>query len=93
MKEKIQIQLLKNLLEEITNKYDEFIEEQEKELNEIKLESNKEHLTGLYNRNFLFNYINRIWIKENFSFALIFIDLDNFKFINDHFGHKKEIKY
>jgi len=93
MKEKIQIQLLKNLLEEITNKYDEFIKEKEKELNNIKLESNKDPLTGLYNRKFLCNYIEKVWIKENrrenFSFSLIFIDLDNFKPINDNFGHEE----
>ena len=90
MREKIQIQLLKNLLEEVTNKYDEFIEEQDKELNEIRLESNKDSLTDLYNRKFLFNYINLI-IKENKKddFALIFIDLDNFKPVNDNFGHEK----
>jgi len=93
MKEKIQIQLLKNLLEEITQKYDEFIKAQENELKDIKLKSNKEPLTELYNRKFLYNYIEKIWIKtnrrENFSFALIFIDLDNFKPINDNFGHEE----
>ena len=93
MREKIQIQLLKNLLEEITNKYDEFIEEQEQELKDVKLKSKEDPLTRLYNRKFLYDYIEKIWIKENrrknFSFALIFIDLDNFKPVNDNFGHEE----
>jgi diguanylate cyclase (GGDEF)-like protein len=41
----------------------------------------KDPLTRLYNR----EYFNRIVQRQSFSF--LFIDINNFKLINDNFGH------
>lgn len=43
-------------------------------------------LTGLLNRRGLYKYVNQR-IEDNSPFYLIYIDLGNFKFINDNFGH------
>lgn len=47
----------------------------------------RDSLTGLYNRNFIFNYFeyNKEEIQNDMS--LLYIDLDNFKYFNDAFGH------
>ena len=55
--------------------------------------ANTDVLTGLYNRQGFYNNISSFINndKSNFSFDhhfLIYIDLDNFKFYNDTFGHK-----
>ncbi len=47
-------------------------------------------LTGLYNRRYLFEELNRELsraTRNNTSFAVINMDVDNFKTINDRFGH------
>jgi diguanylate cyclase (GGDEF)-like protein len=52
----------------------------------------KDSLTGLYNRQYLDEYskqaLGRVDRYEN-TLVLIFIDLDNFKYVNDYFGHSK----
>lgn len=55
--------------------------------------ANTDVLTGLYNRQGFFNNISSVLSnnKSNFSLQhhfLIYLDLDNFKFYNDTFGHK-----
>lgn len=45
-------------------------------------------LTGLPNRRSLFEDANEILVKNENSAALFFIDMDNFKYINDTMGHE-----
>ncbi|MGF7184247.1 histidinol-phosphatase (PHP family) [Desulfitispora alkaliphila] len=60
---------------------------------EIELEkhANYDRLTGLPNRKLFFERLERLIIeneRDNAHFALLFIDLDGFKDINDNYGHE-----
>ena len=44
-------------------------------------------LTGVYKREVLIEYIDYL-IKENVPFTFGLIDVDNFKYINDNYGHQ-----
>ena len=57
---------------------------------EIKNKANKDYLTGLYNRRYLFDGGKKIYEDckaNNKPFAIAIIDIDNFKMINDTYGH------
>ena len=45
-------------------------------------------LTGLYNRRYLEEEINRLDIKRNLPISLIFADINGLKIVNDAFGHQ-----
>ena len=56
----------------------------------IRYQANYDPLTNLPNRNLFMDRLQRAItrsIREETSMALLFIDLDRFKFINDAFGH------
>jgi len=84
----IKIQLLLNILDEVTERFDELFEFKEKLLEETNYKATHDILTGLYNRE-AFEKETKTWINDNQSFCLAFLDLDNFKEVNDTFGHDK----
>lgn len=64
------------------------ISEQAKNMETIKYMAFHDQLTGLLNRRALLEYLNDlINSSETKEFALISIDLDRFKFLNDTLGH------
>lgn len=54
----------------------------------LKNQANTDELTGLYNRRF-FNHSLQSALSLKQQGSLLFFDIDNFKQINDHYGHRK----
>lgn len=78
------------LLEEKSSAYDEIQKTYEK----IKLQSEQidalvyqDVLTGIKNRFAITSYIEKLIIDDAENFCVLFLDVDNFKFINDTYGH------
>lgn len=52
-------------------------------------ETEKDFLTGIYNRKYLNQYLNKLW-KVNYGkreVSVLMMDIDNFKAYNDTYGH------
>jgi len=62
------------------------------EFEALETQAYTDHATGLFNRNFGMTKL-KDWVDEGRRFNLIFIDLDNLKYINDVFGHSEGDEY
>ncbi|MDX2370304.1 MAG: GGDEF domain-containing protein [Colwellia sp.] len=85
---------LKNKMGELESYVSLFsdISKRKKAEDKIYHQANYDSLTGLANRNlFIDRFEQSIAVakRENKSVALLFIDLDGFKHVNDNFGHSK----
>ena len=57
---------------------------------QIEKESRLDHLTGIYNRQHIDHLLEKEYEESNINhwpLSLVFIDIDDFKLINDTFGH------
>lgn len=55
--------------------------------NKIKEISNRDYLTGLFNRNYFYKELSSHLDSGNRNIAIAMIDFDNFKNCNDKYGH------
>ncbi|MFW6281662.1 MAG: diguanylate cyclase [bacterium] len=69
------------------------ISQRKKEEEKIKYLSFHDQLTGLYNRRYFENEIERLNHSRRLPIAIVVGDIDGLKGINDTYGHKKGDKY
>jgi len=54
---------------------------------ELKYKSNYDLLTGVFNHDYFLSYIDKRLNRNDFEATVFLIDVDNFKIINDLYGH------
>jgi len=57
-------------------------------LNELKIQAQRDGLTGLYNRRYFDNIFKNIYSNTPDNLSLAVIDVDFFKKVNDQYGHE-----
>lgn len=70
----------------------DYTEQRNKE-KEIEFLSFHDHLTGLYNRRYMDDAMQRIDTSRNLPISIIMIDINDLKLINDNYGHQQGDDY
>lgn len=72
------------------------IEEEQRELEQentrLLYQVDHDELSGLYNKRYLNQYLEDVFdraVQEELALSVIFVDIDYFKQLNDHYGHQK----
>lgn len=73
-------------LESLRSSLAEQLEQKTREISDMKNKSCQDALTGLWNRAYTEETVNEM-ISQGAQGSLMMIDLDNFKAINDNYGH------
>ena len=55
--------------------------------NQTKESANRDGLTGIYNKRYFFETLSYIKNLADMKYSLVMLDLDNFKAVNDTYGH------
>lgn len=66
----------------------DYTEKKEKQ-REVEYLSFHDHLTGLYNRRYMEDSMDRLDTPRNLPFTMLMVDIDGLKITNDIFGHRK----
>lgn len=78
---------LESMVDERTQELEKTMKEIRKAYKKIEILSKKDPLTGISNRRDFLESVRKSYGHSNKSFAIVMIDIDNFKSINDVFGH------
>lgn len=73
-------------LEDLRRSLADRLEQKTREVFDMKSKSQRDALTGLWNRSFTEETVNEL-VSTGTAGALMMIDMDNFKAINDNYGH------
>jgi len=65
---------------------------EKKQLRELEGHAYRDDMTGMFNRFYGMLSLNG-WLSERRKFSLIFVDMDNLKYINDVYGHSEGDSY